>query len=110
VVQLVIVCSWPQGPSYFWLDPKVTKRSSQQRGFFTHEAYAANQAKPGLEKFAPLSLAHDRYFCKNFLCPATLWPPSFYLISAEAFLLTGKRRISEVLTPDSLLLTLFTSS
>ncbi|SEO36111.1 hypothetical protein SAMN05192574_107206 [Mucilaginibacter gossypiicola] len=33
-IELTSARSWPRGASYFFLDKKVTKKSSQQGGFF----------------------------------------------------------------------------
>jgi len=86
-----------RGGCYFWLGPKVTKRPSQQKGFFAARGLcAANQAKPGRETVAPpcallacaLALAFTLLQIFPMPCRAH-WPPLFCLISAEAVLLTG---------------------
>ncbi|MEO8884966.1 MAG: hypothetical protein ABI367_02815 [Mucilaginibacter sp.] len=75
---------------YFWLDPKVTKRSSQQRGFFARGAFALQiRENLGGKQLPPLALTHGALASAN-ICDALQPhnPPSFYLISPEAFLLT----------------------
>jgi hypothetical protein len=76
-------------PCYFWLDPKVTKRSSQHQGFFPTGTCAANPVKPGLQIFCAGYCTIQR-FGKSLLCPATRGLTLFYRISPEAALLTGK--------------------
>jgi hypothetical protein len=41
---------------FFCLDTKETKNQVSKEASLPHKACAANQAKPGLEKFAPLTL------------------------------------------------------
>jgi hypothetical protein len=50
--------SWLRGASYFFLDKKVTKKSSQQGGFFAAQAFALqNEQNHGLQLFCPATLA-----------------------------------------------------
>jgi hypothetical protein len=59
-----------RGGCYFWLDPKVTKRSSQQKGFFAAQGLCpANSAKPGLE-----TIAHSLIACPSANIPYALQP------------------------------------
>jgi hypothetical protein len=77
--------------SYFCLDTKVTKKSSQQIGFFAAQAFALQTGQNhGLQLFCPAALALSPRFCKNLLCPfLRSRPPSFCSLSPEAYLLTG---------------------
>ena len=75
---------------YFWLDPKVTKRSSQQRGFFAaHGPLPCDQWKPGLQYFCPTSFAQFPRFSKNLLCPATARPTIVFPALARSFSADG---------------------
>ena len=80
-----------RGGCYFWLDPKVTKRSSQQRGFFAAPAFALqirqNLGCKQLPRFATHLSSPSANICYA-LQPHC--PPLFYLISPEAFLLTER--------------------
>jgi hypothetical protein len=79
-----------RGGCYFWLDPKVTKRSSQPTlASLPHGPCAANQAKPGLQNFALLR-SLQAIASANIAMPySRTWPASFCLISGEAGRLTG---------------------
>jgi hypothetical protein len=58
------------GGCYFWLDPKVTKKSSQQRGFLPHLAFALHSRQNhGLQYFCHTSFAQFHRFSKKLLCP-----------------------------------------
>jgi len=75
---------------YFFLDKKVTKKSSQQRGFFAARAFARQiRQNLGCIYFALFALpttSAKTYYALQPHCPAL-----FCLISPEAYLLTGKR-------------------
>jgi hypothetical protein len=77
---------------YFCLDIKVSKKSSQQIGFFAHKAFALQSGQNhGLQLFCPAVLALSQCFCKNLLCPfLRSRPPLFCPLSPEAYLLTGR--------------------
>jgi hypothetical protein len=80
-----------RGGCYFFLDKKVTKKSSQQKCFFALPAFALQiWQNHGLQNIALLlSLKADTR--QNLLCPFQCSrPPLFCLILAEAVLLTGK--------------------
>ncbi|RYY36087.1 MAG: hypothetical protein EOP46_07705 [Sphingobacteriaceae bacterium] len=52
---------------------KVTKKSSQQKGFFAAQGICpANQPKPGPDLFCPT--AHCSRFSKNIKCPTAALP------------------------------------
>jgi hypothetical protein len=60
-----------EGACYFFLDKKVTKKSSQQRGFFAARAFPLQSGQNhGLGKFAPCFAAHPPRFSKHSLCPS----------------------------------------
>jgi len=75
---------------YFWLDPKVTKKSSQQQCFFAaHGLCAAKQANQSCDLFA--HVLHRPRFSKNSLCSATRKATIVCLLSGEAAPLTGRK-------------------
>jgi len=80
-----------RGGCYFWLDPKVTKKSSQQAlASLPHYGLCpANQAEPGAGVFCPAIRTRHPRFSKILMPLQPHYPPSFCLISAEAGLLTG---------------------
>jgi hypothetical protein len=83
-IELTLARSWPRRARYFWLDPKVSKKSSQQIGFFSLKSFAL------LQLFCPPSPTLTQRFCKNLLCPfLRTGPPLFCPFSPEAYLLTG---------------------
>jgi hypothetical protein len=54
-IELTLARSWPRRARYFWLDPKVSKKSSQQIGFFSLKSFALqNGQHHGCNYFAPL--------------------------------------------------------
>jgi len=76
---------------HFWLDPKVTKKSSHQKGFFAAQGFCpANQAEPGTGVFCPAIRTRSPNFSKILMPLQPHCPPSFCLISPEAGLPTGK--------------------
>jgi hypothetical protein len=78
------------GPSYFSL-MKSNQKSSQQKCFFAHEAFALQiEQNLGRNYFAHarISLTHAK--TSYALQPHS--PPSFCPLSPEAVLLTGKER------------------
>jgi hypothetical protein len=84
----------PRVGCYFCLDTKVTKKSSQQGGFFALKAFALQTGQNhGLQLFCPAALALSSRFCKNLLCPfLRSRPPLFCPLSPEAYLLTGAEK------------------
>ena len=96
-IELASSRSWPRGARYFCLDTKVSKKSSQQIGFFAltnstaPPAFALKSGQNhGLQLFCPAALALSQCFCKNLLCPfLRSRPPLFCPLSSEAYLLTG---------------------
>ena len=70
-----------RGGCYFSLDRKVTKRSSQQKGFFAAQAFTPQISQNhGLESFALLR-SRIPLLLQKFLCPchpqATMFLPAF---------------------------------
>jgi hypothetical protein len=66
-----------EGACYFFLDKKVTKKSSQQRGFFAARAFPLQSGQNhGLGKFAPCFAAHpmlkEHFTKKMFTSPCAM--------------------------------------
>ena len=81
-----------RGGCYFWLDPKVTKRSSPQKCFSALRACAHKTGENlGLQLFRRATLSLQYPVCENLLCPG---PPhrlaGFPRFFSEALLRTGK--------------------
>jgi hypothetical protein len=74
---------------HFFLDKKVTKKSSQQRGFFSLLAFSL-QIKQNLvrKSFALLRLTFQRFSKTCFPPCYRTCPALFCLLSPEAYLLT----------------------
>jgi len=82
----------PREGCYFCLDTKVTKKSSQQKGFFAARAFALqNGQNRGWDYFA---LAHIAPTAKTPYALQPHRPPSFWPFSPEAALLTGREHES----------------
>jgi len=84
---------------------KVAKNQVIRKASLPHWAYPANQAKPGLLYFYPAVDTHFGLYpsVKICLCPAfTLRPPSFCLISPEAFLMTGNGKEKSIFLKESI--------
>ncbi|MGZ3814355.1 MAG: hypothetical protein ACXVB0_06785 [Mucilaginibacter sp.] len=81
---------------YFLLDQKVTKTQVSRNASLPHWAFSLQISQNhGLENSAPLSLARgcaSAEFCNALPCAPR--PASFWLISAEAVLLTGRRKLN----------------
>ena len=74
---------------FLFLDKKKQK-SSQQRGFFAARGLCpANKVKPRAVIFLRLLSRVGLRFSKKLLCPCLRTVRQFYLISSEAYLLTG---------------------
>ena len=74
---------------YFFLDKKVTKKSSQQKCLFRTWPYAHKSQNHRLEYFCRVTLTRGELVCKNFLCLFPAHIPSVLTFFAEAVLLTG---------------------
>jgi len=89
-----IACSrsLPRRLSPFVFATKGPKRLVSRNASLPHKAFPANQAKPGLLYFYPAVATHFGPYASVKICyalPLRSKPPSFYLISPEAVLLTG---------------------
>src|SRR6185312_6087676 len=84
---------WPlngRGGLVPFVATKGTKNAPSAEGFFAARAFAANQAKPGLQLFCRANLSLSTPTCKNLLCPATHRATLFCLVSGEADLLRAE--------------------
>ena len=78
-----------RGGCYFWLDPKVTKRSSPQKCFFALQAFAHKPGKTlGCNYFAGLPYRFNTLYAKTCYALPPSRPCRFSPVFAEALLRT----------------------
>ncbi|WP_295712332.1 hypothetical protein [Mucilaginibacter sp.] len=81
----------PREGCYFCLDTKVTKKSSQQIGFFAAQASALQTGQNhGLLNLASTSFALGLPFGNVHYAPPAHYPTKFCPLSPETYLLTGR--------------------
>jgi hypothetical protein len=85
----------PRG-CYFFLDKKVTKKSSQQECFFAAQGLrCTTDKKPWAAIFLPRFAHTPSATCKKLLCPARPHNLAGFLsVSPEAYLLTKRLHVN----------------
>jgi hypothetical protein len=82
------------GGCYFFLDKKVTKKSSRQKCFFAHRPFTHKSQKPaGWNLFARLPFAEQTLYAKISYALAGAFGLQVFVISPEAYLPTGGKGV-----------------